>query len=247
MLSKIEKWAFIYFMPLYMISQYLYVRGINTFIFLYHLPRLILLLLALSLMLKKKGNAFIGLMLVFFLYNIFSIVLYAFNDTPISCYFGVMESYLYPMLFAWFGYRYSNDECYNKMFLYSCLGCFLIGFYLYFTMPSYYLQFLYDFQTSQWTSKDNVTENTILAYSRFSSFFGTAYAVSYLSIPSLTISLGLTMYKKAIMSKLWLYLIAIVSFIASLLCQQRIAMAYSAAVLLFYGFYSLKTNKSSKL
>lgn len=247
MLNKIEKWAFLYFMPLYMISQYLYVRGINTFIFLYHLPRLILLLLALTLMLKKKDNAFIWLMLVFFLYNIFSIVLYAFNDTPISCYFGVLESYLYPMLFAWFGYRYSNDDSYNKMFLFSCLGCFLIGFYLYFTMPSYYVQYLIDFQTSGWTAKEGVTENTVLAFSRFSSFFGTAYVISYLSIPALTISLGYTLYKKPEVPIFWLYFIAIASFVAALLSQMRIAMAYSVAVLLFYGFYSLKANRSSKL
>lgn len=247
MLGKIAKWTFLAFMPLYMISQYLFVRGINTFILFYHPLRLILLILAMSLMMKKSDSVFIKLMLAFFVYNILSIVFYGFNDTPVSCYLGVLESYLYPMIFAWIGYRYSNDENYNKAFLFSCLFCFLIGFYLYFTMPPYYLQFLYDFQTTGWTAKENVTENSILAFSRFSSFFGTAYVISYLSIPALTISLGYTLYKKSPMPKFWLYFIAIVSFVAVVLSQMRIAMAYSAGVLLFFGFYSFKKSRSSKL
>lgn len=247
MFDKIAKWTFLAFMPLYMISNYLFMRGINTYLLLYHLPRLILLILALSLMAKKNDSNFIKLMAFYFVYNVFSFVFYAFNNTPFSCYFGVLESYLYPMLFVWLGYGYSNDEQYNKWFLFSCLGCFLIGFYLYFTMPPYYVQFLYDFQTTGWTAKDNVSEGSILAFSRFSSFFGTAYVISYLCIPALIISLGYSLYKNTVIPKYWLYIIAVASFIAAQLSQMRIAMAYSVVVLLFFVFYSLKTNKSSKL
>lgn len=247
MFDKVAKWTFLAFMPLYMISQYMFVRGVNMYLLLFHLPRLILFVLAMLLMLKKNNSTFITLMSFFFAYNVLSFVLYAFNGASVSFYIGTLQSYLFPMIFAWFGYRYSNDEKYNKIYLFSCLGCFLVGLYLYFTMPSYYLQFLYDFETTQYTGRDNVTENAILAYSRFSSFFGSSYMVSYLSIPALTISLSYTLNNNKEVNKFWCYFIAIVSFIAAQLCQQRIAMVYSVAVLLIYAFFSLKAKHSSKL
>lgn len=247
MFEKLTRVAFVFFMPLYMLSEYLFMRGINTYMFLYHPLRLILLIKVLSLMLTKNDSSFIKLMTIYFFYCAFSVVLYEFNDAPINGYVSALQPYLYPMIFVWLGYGYSNDEKFNKMYLYSCLACFLIGFYLYFTMPSYYMQFLYDVQTTGWTAKEGVTDSSILAFARFSSFFGYSYAISYFSIPALSISLGYTLYKNTEISKKLLYFMSIVSFVAAMLCMQRAAMAYSVAVLLFYGYYSLKRNNSSRL
>lgn len=234
-------------MPLYMISEFLYMFGINTYMLIYHPLRLILLFKVLSLMVNKRDSSFIRMMSFYFLYCVLSVFFYAFNDAPISCYLGAIQPYLYPMIFVWLGYAYSHDEKFNKWYLYSCLACFLIGFYLYFVMPPFYLQFLYNFQTSEWTARDFVSENSVLANARFSSFFGTSYAISYFSLPALIISLGYTLYKKTEIKKKWLYFIAVVSLVSALLCMQRVAMAYSIFVLLFFGLYSFKANKSGRL
>lgn len=248
-LEKVTQFAFVFFIPIYMTNYYFFMRGINVNMFMYFPALALLLLKIFTLILKSDRSSFIHGINLYFLYLVISVFLYLVNDAPISCYTGMFTSYLLPFSFVFLGYRYSNDNKYNKWYLYGCAICFLIGFYLYFTAPSYYYDFLRNNvdESSELSAYMGSKNIDILDVTRFSSFFGNSYVISYFSIPALILSLGYTLRDDSGIKKTLLYFIAVVSILAAILCQQRIAMAFAVIIPFFYGIYSLRSGKGGRL
>lgn len=226
--SKIARFAFIYFFPIIMINYYLVMRGFNFNTVIAYPLIAVLFIWSIKFIFQQKNDFIISLLNIYLIYNLLSIIAYFFNNTPIDCYIGSFRNFIFPFIFAYFGYRYSDDYLFNKMYIYGCLFCFLIGLYLYFTLPPYYVDFL-----TQAEKADILNDGTVII-SRFGSFFGGSYAISFFSVPCLALSMSYLLNKKCEIKRWVLYLAVFSSFLAAILCQQRIAMACSILILMFY-------------
>lgn len=247
-LEKITRYSFTYLIPIIMVDYYLIMRGINLNTFVVLPLFAILGLKTISIVAKPNKGIFIKAINGFLGYSLLSIIFYAFNDTPISCYFTTLRSFVFPIIFAYLGYQYSVDHSFNKWYLLGCAFCFIVGFYLYLGGPDYYIKYLADIRENLWYRSDEfVNETNILFFSRFSSFFPTSYAISSFSIPALILSLAHSFNNKNIgINKYFIYIIAVSSFIAALICQQRIAIAFAFFVILFYGFSSTRLSNTKR-
>lgn len=225
------------FFPLIMMDYLLIMLGINLNNIIV-LPMLFFVA-CFAFLCASKSRQVVGtkLLTIFLVYNVASVLIILVTGIPFDCYIDRLRSFLFPMLFFYFGveYRITSDKFY-KSFLYSSLFCFVVGFFLYLFTPSFYVSFLVDIR-EQASYIDNVLdETTVLEYTRFSSFFGSSYAISYFSIPALCVSFAF-LFRDKLAKKHLLYLSIIVCFLAALLCQQRIAMVSAFAVALFYSIY----------
>jgi len=235
-----------------MIDYYLIMRGVN-FNTILMLPIYALLgIKSIMLAFKSNRNKFVRAISIFLIYCLFTGVSYMGNDTPFSCYTSNLRQFVFPIMFAYLGCCYSNDNSFNKWYLIACGFCFIVGFYLYTIGPSYYVTYLHEARSNLWYVSENkyVDETNILEHSRFSSFFTTSYIISFFSIPALILSLSYSLDNNRPIGKPWCYVIALVSFIAAFLCQQRIAIVFSILIAVFYGVFSSRlTNfkKGSKL
>ncbi len=245
--KKIIYYGFTYCIPIIMVVYYLIMRGINLNSYIV-LPIFALLTLeAVKIAIKHSGDKFVKMMNLFMIYCLGSGVLYAFNDAPFSCYIATFRTFVFPVIFAYLGYYYSRDFEFNKWYVWGCVFCFVVGMYLYFTTPSYYLSYLVETQETGFKGLESgVNESNILEFTRFSSFFSTSYAVSCFSIPALIISQSFSLREDAPIKKFWCYLISFVSFVAAMICQQRIAMAFAILILLFFALYSAKLTNAQK-
>lgn len=232
--------VFTYFFPIFMIDYYLIMRGVNlnTVVML---PIFALLgIKAIEIANKNNSNQFLRYVSIFLLYSLLTVVLYIFNDAPVSCYTSNFRQFVFPILFAYLGCAYSKNNEFNKWYLIACAFCFVLGFYLYATAPSYYVNYLHEAQSNWWFAeeRDYVNETNILEFSRFSSFFTSSYIICFFSIPALILSLAYSLDEKRPLGKPWCYAIAVVSFIAAIICLQRIAIAFSIVIVSFYGLFA---------
>ena len=217
-----------------MLNYYLLMRlEYNLTVFLVDIPLVLFVFKAFGIWSKNRNSQFVILLGAYAFYILLSIVAYAFNGVPIECYFHTILNYYIPLCFAFIGYSISDDNKYYKYYLYACAFCFIVGFFLLATFPPYYVDYLKTaIQDHEDFGRQDFMEST-----RFCSFLGSSYNISYISIPALILSLSFSS-KPHVGGNKWLYyIIAAVSFVAAIICQQRIAMFFALFVALFYGFY----------
>ena len=245
-MKKVRIWVLYSFYPIVMLNTFLDMFG-------YHFDRILIfpLLFALlavvaPLIMSRKSNYTAKMVTLFLVYNILSVLMYAVNDRPFECYYKLYLPFIFPMLFFCFGnLKRFDSSAYYKLYIILCFITFAYGFYLYTWMPGFYLSYLTDIYNESWYTETTMREESVLLFSRFSSYFGSSYAISYLSVPCLCLSIK-QLYSSN--SKSWLafyYVAIVVSWIAAILCQQRVAMLASSAILIFALFYSRKANKSA--
>ena len=193
-----------------------------------------------TLLWSVSTNKVVKVFAMFFMYCVFTAILYFVNGVPFRCYFLSAQLLLIPMLFFYFGYRYKSlDDTFERMFVYGCSFCFLVGFYLYITRPTFYLSAM---QRAAVNISDAALAGRDLAnFMRFGSFFFNSYPIEFFSIPALILSLYYL--NKRYINKVPLYVAAISSFIAAIICIQRASLAGAIGVLLFYIWYKDKGNK----
>ena len=228
---------FIVFWPLIMLNYFLLMRtGYNLTLLFVYAPLVFFAVKAFEIWSKNKNNQFIVLLGLYACYVLASVVCYAFNGTPIVCYYRTILNYFLPICFAFIGYSLSDDNKYYKYYLYSCAFCFIVGFYLMATFPPYYVEYL---QTTVQDHEDFGRQD-LMESIRFCSFLGSSYNISYISIPALILSLSFASKPETGIKKWLCYVIAMVSFVAAIICQQRIAIFFAIIIVLFYSYYILK-------
>lgn len=215
---------------------------INLTLLLVDAPLVLFVLKAYSICAKNYSNLFISIFSLFSLYVLLSGFAYCLNGTPPICYLKGIQYFFVPLTFAALGYSFSCNYDYYKLYLYSCATCFVIGFFLYTTLPPYYMEYLAEVQGFEGFSQDE-----LMGAFRFSSFLPGSYNISFLSVPALIMSLSLSSNSKSGMNRWLCYFIAAISFIAAIICQQRIAMFFAIVVVLFYSFYFFKHGNKKLL
>lgn len=235
-----------WFFPVMIIVYFLIMFdvNINTYI---GLPIIFLITISGIVKMIKCEDSISSLVCIWIIYNILSVYNYAFNELPIECYTIKLKQMIFPILFFFFGKDARiNDNHFYYSFLLSMLFCLGVGLVLYITTPQFYLEYLLDVRDAVWhSSSSGINEDSIMNYTRFSSFFGSSYAVSYFSIPSMCLS-GYFIQrekKKSTCHTIFLYLLFLISFVSAILCQQRIAMVFSTIVLLFFVVFSKNSRK----
>ena len=236
--KQILRW----FMPLVMLNQFLFFMGINTRMFFGFL--LLGVLLGFASRKGNSGNPFAKWVLGFIFYSLASGILFLFHDVPFLSYVIEVDKYLCAMAFFFIGSdRNNTGDDYEKFFLWSCLVCFLVGFYLYFSPPSWYSRQLVAMRALRWY-KSAASELTIVDYSRFSSFWGNSYAMSFFGVTALGYSFLEVDIGSTRRDRLLGWLGVFVCCLACILSQQRIAMACSTltvgAHLLYTGIVAHK-------
>lgn len=247
-MGKLIRWVFVYFYPIFMVVYYLIMRGINLNSVVM-LPIFALLgIKAIEMAFKYANHPFVRMASIFLIYSLLTGGFYIFNDAPFNCYTSSLRQFVFPILFAFLGCCYSNDNAFNRWYLIACAACFVVGFYLYTTGPGYYVAFLNEARSNLWYADENryLNETNILEFTRFSSFFTTSYIVAFFSIPAMALSLGYSLDDNRPIGKPWCYAIAVVSFIAAFLCQQRIAIVFAMLIALFYGLFSSRLANIKK-
>ena len=217
-----------------MVVYYLILRGINLNSLILLPIFLILTLKSLTIAFNHRRDKFVILMNMFLMYSLLSGMFYAFNDAPFSCYTTTLRSFIFPIVFGYLGYSYSSDQQFNKWYIYGCAFCFIIGFYLYTVVPSYYAAYMAEVRENAFNASEWITEANIMEYTRFSSFFATSYAISCLSIPALILSLSFSLKSKTSFERTICYVIAFVSVVAAFLCQQRISIGFALLILMLW-------------
>lgn len=238
--DKITYKLFILYWPLVMLNYFLLMSTkINLTIFLVDVPLVFFMLKSVLICSKNNKNQFVAFFSICLALILLTIGDYVFNDTPFVCYLQALQYYVAPLCFAPLGYSLATNHDYNKYYIYACAACFVIGFYLYATLPPYYMTYLAEVQ-----GFENYRQEELMGLTRFSSFLPGSYNISYLSVPALILSLAYSSNEHANIKKWLSYVIAVISFIAAILCQQRIAMFFAVFVVVFYLFYF--SNRGNK-
>lgn len=234
---------FLFFWPLVMLNYYLLMRfGYNLTIYIVDIPLGFFAFKAFNLWSKSRNNQFVSILGLYAFYVLFSVVAYAGNGTPIQCFFQTIPHYFLPICFAFIGYSLPDERNYYKFYLYACAICFIIGFYLMAAFPPYYVDYLKTVQEHGDYNREDLMEMT-----RFCSFLGSSYNISYLSVPALTLALAASSKRDSGIKRWVCYIIAIVSFIAAIICQQRIAIFFAISVVLLFACYSYVRGNRSQI
>lgn len=234
------------FYPAYMLIYYLLMFNISITTFVGYPIIAIVSIIGLSYFLQTLvlpyKNFGQKLMISWLIYNIASIIMYAFNGLPISCYVDSMQTYFFPMLFFFIGNNTKIiDDSYYKVLLASLAFLFLMGFYLYFATPSYYVSYQAEIRSDLWYENSGVSEDNVMDVLRFSSFMSSSYVTSALSISLVAIAFSF-LFRKTKLKPIILYFLAMVGVVGAVLCQQRIAMGSVLIVLPVFSYFGLKKN-----
>lgn len=181
----------------------------------------------------------IKLLIAFFIiYNLFTGIMYSFNNIPISIFFSEAQMQIVPIFFFFIGNdcRHTDFNFY-KSTLIGSLFMFLTGLYLYFTMPEWYVNWKMA-GLSHWLTQVDISY--ITTRSGLSSFFYTPYFTGYLSIVALAMILKL-INKNGFKT---LYIIFLfITLLVLVLAQIRVAWIVGMLILLIstiYGFFKGK-------
>ncbi len=230
---------FVFFIPLVMIVYYLIMRGINLNSFIILPSFFLFAIAALKVATTSTKSRFIVLLNTFVVYCLITALWYIFNDAPFACFVAGFKVFLFPMVFAYLGFNDKGGDKFNKWFMYGCLFCFLMGLYLYIAVPAYYSEYLMQNLENSWNmSTENRDVYNVIDYTRFGSFLGSSYAIQYFGIPALIMAFVYAVRGNVQMNKWLIYTLALVAFVASILSQQRMAIAWAFFVPIFVGAYN---------
>lgn len=185
------------------------------------------------------------LFITWLILNLSSIIMYVFNEMPINCYAYALQYYLFPMLFFFIGSDETIiDDGFYKTFWVASAFFFIVGLYLYFVMPPFYVAFQAEAWGNAWyTGSAGFNEDNIASVLRFSSFVTSSYVTSALSNSTIAVSFGF-LFRKCNINHSYLYALAFICIIGAILCQQRIAMASVVLILIVFSYYGKKNGNS---
>lgn len=246
---KLNEWL-IYYFPLIMVTQMLTAMRfpIPEFVwgYLFNLFCIGIGVLAFRFS-KNKAKGSFKLLLLYFILSVFA---YFFNHIPLYCYYRESLSFLLPFMFVFVGMN-NNDDRFYKYFLYSVLFCNFIGLGLHFIRPGWYIAYKLSVADQLWYLQDTSMSESDLIFNgigRYSSFFSNSYPVAFYSSFSLCIIVEdfcKDVKNRIIKSTNHQIVFILFSLLGIVLSISRIAIAYSAVVLLYYYFTCLLYRSSA--
>lgn len=239
-----------YILPIYFVialpEMYFGLWGISVYV--KYIAFVILLLIGMRVYVRSNNYmGFKQLFTSYFVYCLFSIIWYAVNGAPIKCYLNEIYNSVPAMFFVYIGMTDTRSENkFYKRFLYACTISMVLGIWFYITTPGWFMARRTEYINMQANAKYTYTEDDILQQMRFSSYLGDTYEVDVYAILAMSIALFYLFqaYKKN-ESTIVIWVCVLVNFIAAILCQQRVAMAYSVLVIGVFIYCGIKYNNKS--
>lgn len=199
---------------------------------------------------KSQFKTFYSIVWAFVL---LSVIEYFINGLPFKYYYSDFRALVIPMMAVYIG-MVNNDESIYKWFVLSTVFCIVVGLFLYFVQPSWYLSFkVATLEDTLRYEGSNLSELNVMDLStsgRFSSFFPTTYPVAYFTTFSLCLALN-DLYKETenrmFKSNLLLLTVLGILMLGIILTLTRVAVAYLIFLVSFYfayGFIKKKRNRN---
>jgi hypothetical protein len=184
------------------------------------------------------------LILVFIVYNLFTVTSYLFINRPVSLFFNDCIYFLIPALITFTGLsRKQVDNKFYDLLFWSSLITLTIGYYIFFARPAWYQSFYNQVANSTWFSSEYIDFNDVVESIRFSSFTPDSYYTEYIGM--FVFSLGLVKMFKSPDNKLVYMVFNLIIFGAVLLSMQRSAIICCCLMIGVYLLYFLQ-NKNRK-
>lgn len=226
---KFSDKCLLFFFPILVVVQLLAVFGIDNPYFAYLFYFFILFYGARSFLkitynLSQKMLMF-GMILYFIISGFTS-------GMPMSFLSNELRFFIIPCFFLFAGMYYPYDDFY-KRYLYVTIFCVVIGFILYVLRPSFYANYLANVYNNSWYTSGTISgSSAMMEMFRFSSIFGSSYAISYHVTFGLCILLNDFFRTKPLINSDFYRVVLICLFIGAItLSSHRVAMAYSALLL----------------
>jgi len=189
------------------------------------------------------------LIIIYIIYNIFSIIPFLFSGIDISAYTYDVLNFLLPMFaYFWGSNKKRVDYDFYKGLTISIIVCIIIGLYWYLFSTEWYSLRLVQINNANgyYNQIDESGDTTgFLQYARFSSFMMTPYAIQYLGIVSLIFYMFHISYKPYYNNRMISISIFIILLIGLILCMQRTAWGYMAILFVFHLFYNVRYQHQS--
>lgn len=192
-------------------------------------------LLALTAFRSTKCQFCDFLVLFFIAYSLLTYPL--FGDYPSDIYVASIRDQIFPMSFYFLA---RNDKTRNTDILqkaiYPLMAAYIIGFYLFFTSPSWYVDYKLD-------GNYNRTLSNYYNLTRMSSFWSSSYFVGYSAVFVIIYLINKSVFEN---KKINYYgVILVISFLALFFSQQRVSIAFVGIYLSVVCFVLLKKRKIS--
>lgn len=247
---KTLDWIFPAYFVLYFIEFFYGMWGLST------VMKLICILMTIfyGARFLQSDNAirsFHRLFTVYFLYYIFTGLMYVFNDVPISCYVNELYNSIPAMFFVYVGMAERRDEpSFYKKYLIACTISMAVGLFLYVTTPGWYMNRRVEIVNNTVSSTTTYAENTLLETMRFASYLLDNYEVDMYAMIGLSIAMFFYYFRPDKKYTKWFATGIFVNFVAAVMTQQRVAMAGAigcAGFYLLYGYLKGYKQQSSKV
>lgn len=178
-------------------------------------------------------------------YLLLSSFLYLFSNVPFECFVSEIYVFILPVLFVFIG-SYDNNDDFYKWYVYATVFCLIIGFFLFLTQPSWYVNFLLNARNDAWYADEVYT--SVLDV-KFSSFFPSSYAISFFATFSSCIiicDIFKTQNDRLINNRLQQFSLLAICYVAALLCRHRVAIIFPPLVISYFIFTGvLRADKRS--
>lgn len=239
-----------YIYPLYFVVAFfdMYLGNIGIYIYIKYLSFILLLLYGVKIYINctnYKGMK--SIFTLFLLYNLCSIIWYVINGVPFQCYLNEIFNSIPAMFFFYIGMsERRNDDRFFRYFLYGCTICMLIGFYLYLSMPGWYIASKTALANNQWYSQYNYSENDISSSMRFSSYLTDTYEADVFAIFAFGIAISFLYNRKKYYNDIFSYLFILINIVAAIMTQQRVAMAAVGCYFVFFLLWGYRNNNKKE-
>lgn len=242
MATKISDKGLLYFYPLLIVIQLLSVFGIDNPYFAYLFYFFILFYGVRSFLKINYNKTPKMLMLVLILYFIISGLT---SGMPLSFFSNELRFFIIPCFFLFAGMYYPYNDFY-KRFLNVTIFCVIIGFVLYVLRPSFYSNYLASVYNNSWYTSGTISgSSAMLEMFRFSSIFGSSYAISYYVTFGLCLLMVDFFRVRPLVKNEYYRVVLICLFIGAItLSSHRVAIAYAVLLLGVSFLYGKLTHNN---
>ena len=173
-------------------------------------------------------------------YIVLSLTMYLINLYPLPLYLNGLYCYVFPVAFFFLALQYSDDEIekFRKVTYYGLMLVYIIGMYLYFAEPQWYMSW----KTSKLEDLfGDRTDSYLTGYRFFTSYFTHPYFVGYSAI--WVVSYLCAIIRKADKFPIMSFIMLVIAIFAEFLTQQRASVIIVVAILFWHTFKEIRNRR----